>query len=167
MTGGAFAASTALKKNSVTSAAIKKNAVTSPKVKDRSLLAADFKSGQLPSGPQGPQGPAGSAKAYGFINPQAATSGITPSGIKWQVVNTGQTCIVFPGAIGVIASATNGSPTTTVWNETVAQLTVAGVKPSSGCSIGGEGGTVVQTAVLNLSGAYVAFGAFPFNVAVF
>ena len=38
-----------IKKNAVTSAKIKKNAVTSTKVKDRSLLAKDFKAGQIPA----------------------------------------------------------------------------------------------------------------------
>jgi hypothetical protein len=43
---------------------IAKNAITSPKVKNRSLLAKDFKKGQLPrgkTGKTGPQGPAGPA----------------------------------------------------------------------------------------------------------
>jgi hypothetical protein len=53
--GGAYAAFK-LPNNSVTSRQIKNNAVTSPKVKNRSLLAQDFKAGQLPAGPRGPQG---------------------------------------------------------------------------------------------------------------
>lgn len=46
-------------RGSVGNAQLKDNAVTSRKVKNRSLLAVDFKSGQLPSGAQGPAGPAG------------------------------------------------------------------------------------------------------------
>jgi hypothetical protein len=53
--GGAYAALN-LPKNSVGSKQIKRNAVNSSKVKNRSLLAADFKAGQLPAGPQGLQG---------------------------------------------------------------------------------------------------------------
>ena len=55
---------------------LKSNAVISAKVKNRSLLAVDFKQGQLPRGPQGlragpagpsgPQGPAGVA-APGYV----------------------------------------------------------------------------------------------------
>jgi len=56
--GGAYAASR-LPKNSVGSRQIKKNAITSSKVKNRSLLAVDFKSGQLPAGPPGPKGDTG------------------------------------------------------------------------------------------------------------
>jgi hypothetical protein len=49
------------------SQALPRNSVTSVQVKDRSLLAKDFKAGQLPrgatgaAGPAGPQGPAGPA----------------------------------------------------------------------------------------------------------
>jgi Collagen triple helix repeat (20 copies) len=48
-----------LKKNAVTGDKLMKNAVTSVKVKDATLLAADFKPGQLPAGPQGPKGDPG------------------------------------------------------------------------------------------------------------
>jgi Collagen triple helix repeat (20 copies) len=60
-----------LKNNAVTAPKIKKNAVTSVKVKNGTLLAADFKAGQLPTGPQGPkgdpgpQGPKGDSGAVG------------------------------------------------------------------------------------------------------
>lgn len=50
-----------IKNAAVTRAKIGNGAVTSGKVKDHSLLAKDFRSGQLPSGPKGPQGPAGPA----------------------------------------------------------------------------------------------------------
>ena len=52
-------AATVLPKNSVGTAQLKKNAVVSTKVKDRTLLAADFKVGQLPAGPPGPKGDKG------------------------------------------------------------------------------------------------------------
>jgi hypothetical protein len=45
--------------NSVGSRQLKQNAVVSSKVKDQSLLARDFKRGQLPKGARGIQGPAG------------------------------------------------------------------------------------------------------------
>jgi hypothetical protein len=72
--GGSSYAAVALTKNSVKSKHIgkgqvkrpdlAKNAVRSAKVLDGSLLAADFKAGQLPAGPKGdpgPEGPPGSA----------------------------------------------------------------------------------------------------------
>jgi hypothetical protein len=57
--GGSSYAALKLPRASVGGKALKKNSVTSPKVRDRSLLAKDFKLGQLPAGPQGPQGPQG------------------------------------------------------------------------------------------------------------
>jgi hypothetical protein len=51
--GGAAYAATALGRNSVGSSQLRNNAVSSVKVKDRSLLAKDFKSGQLPRGANG------------------------------------------------------------------------------------------------------------------
>jgi hypothetical protein len=57
--GGTSVAAVTLKRNSVKGKNIARNAVTSPKVKDRSLLARDFKNGQLPQGLAGPAGAQG------------------------------------------------------------------------------------------------------------
>jgi hypothetical protein len=46
-------------RNSVGTAQLRTNAVVSSKVRNGSLLAADFRRGQLPRGPAGPQGPVG------------------------------------------------------------------------------------------------------------
>ena len=59
LTGGAYAVSTALPRNSVGPAQLKANAVNSAKVQNRSLRAVDFATGQIPKGPQGPAGAAG------------------------------------------------------------------------------------------------------------
>jgi hypothetical protein len=56
--GGAYAA-LKLPKNSVGSKQIKPNAVKSSKVANGSLLAGDFKAGQLPAGPRGVKGDKG------------------------------------------------------------------------------------------------------------
>jgi hypothetical protein len=61
--GGAYAAVT-LPKNSVGSKQLKANAVTSSKVKNRSLLAKDFKAGQLPRGPRGATGTVDTSNFY-------------------------------------------------------------------------------------------------------
>jgi hypothetical protein len=53
------AAGELLPRNSVGSEQLQNGSVTAAKVKDRSLLARDFKQGQLPRGAQGPQGPEG------------------------------------------------------------------------------------------------------------
>jgi hypothetical protein len=68
LSGTAYAAT--LPRNSVGGAQLKKNAVTSPKVKNASLLARDFRPGQLPAGPAGPMGPAGATGPQGPEGPR-------------------------------------------------------------------------------------------------
>jgi len=51
--------SSAIKNGAVHRADLARSAVDSSKVADHTLLARDFKTGQLPSGPQGVQGPPG------------------------------------------------------------------------------------------------------------
>ena len=48
-----------LPRGSVGTTELRDGSVTAAKVKDRSLLARDFKPGQVPRGPAGPQGPPG------------------------------------------------------------------------------------------------------------
>jgi hypothetical protein len=52
--------------------ALPRNSVTSVQVKDRSLLARDFKAGQIPRGAAGPAGPAGAAGPAGPAGPSGA-----------------------------------------------------------------------------------------------
>lgn len=63
--GGAYAA-TQLPRGSVGSAQLKRNAVSTSKVKNRSLLARDFRRGQLPRGPRGATGSAGPPGPRGY-----------------------------------------------------------------------------------------------------
>jgi hypothetical protein len=81
--GGTGYAASQLPKNSVGTKQIKKNAVNSAKVKNRSLLAKDFKRGQLPAGldgldgdtgPVGPTGPQGAAGTNGTNGAAGATN---------------------------------------------------------------------------------------------
>lgn len=83
--GGSAYAGVALQNNSVKSAQIApgavktsdlgKSAVTSPKVKDGSLLAADFRVGQLPTGPKGDRGNTGAKGDRGDVGPRGPSSG--------------------------------------------------------------------------------------------
>jgi hypothetical protein len=49
-----------------------RNSVTTVQVKDFSLLARDFKKGQLPAGPPGPVGPAGPGARWALVGPGGA-----------------------------------------------------------------------------------------------
>ena len=84
---GRAAARVVLPSNSVGAPQIKKNAVTSLKVKDGTLVAADFKAGQLPAGPKGDKGDAGIAGAMGATG---------PAGLKGEKGDQG-----LPGLSGV------------------------------------------------------------------
>jgi hypothetical protein len=66
--GGTAFAATHLDKNSVGTKQLKANSVTNAKVKDGSLLAQDFKTGQLPKGEPGPTGDRGPQGAPGATN---------------------------------------------------------------------------------------------------
>jgi hypothetical protein len=103
---------------------IKRNSITSIHVKDRSLLAKDFRSGQIPrgpagpagaagpAGPAGPTGPAGAAKAYARVlsggdvdDPRAR--GITDAGVSKPAA--GVYCIdIEGGAVNVVATLDSG-----------------------------------------------------------
>jgi hypothetical protein len=107
-------------------AALARNSVTTIQVKDRSLLAKDFKSGQLPrgatgapgpagpAGPAGPTGPAGAAKAYARVlaggdvdDPRAR--GITDASVSHP--SAGVYCIdVEGGAINVSGTIDSAAP---------------------------------------------------------
>jgi hypothetical protein len=71
---------------------LKSNAVISAKVKNRSLLAVDFKQGQLPRGPRGAQGPAGPSGPSGPQGPAGAAA---------------------PGYVAAVSSQTSGTVVTT------------------------------------------------------
>jgi len=90
---GLAAVSVMIPTNSVGTAQLKNAAVTAPKVKTHSLLAVDFKDGQLTTlihdsskgvaGPTGPTGPAGPSADWALVDPTgtvvSSSSGVTVS----------------------------------------------------------------------------------------
>jgi Collagen triple helix repeat (20 copies) len=86
--GGAYAAvqlpknsvgTEQIRKGAVSGAKIKSDAITGGKVKDGTLLAQDFASGQLPTGPTGPAGPVGPTGKSGKEGP-TGEAGLTGQG---------------------------------------------------------------------------------------
>ena len=63
-----------LKRNAVGPQKVAPNAIRTGHVLNGSLLAEDFKAGQIPTGPAGPQGPAGPAGAPGVSQRQVVTA---------------------------------------------------------------------------------------------
>jgi hypothetical protein len=80
--GGTGYAALKLPAKSVGAAQLKTNAVTSLKVKNASLLALDFKAGQLPAGPQGLKGDKGDKGDTGDLGPMGPRGGVGISGLE-------------------------------------------------------------------------------------
>jgi hypothetical protein len=141
--GGNSYAAVKLAKNSVTSRAIKdggveradlaKNAVGSAQVADGSLLATDFKAGQLPAGPQGPKGDKGDKGDAGqtTLAVRAATASRTATNTDPNVAATARCnpgeVATGGGAHSVMGALIGDGPT----SEPLAFFTTAGSPPSS------------------------------------
>jgi collagen type VII alpha len=80
-----------------------KNSVTTKQVKDGSLLAADFKAGQLPAGPAGPTGATGATGATG----KSGEAG--PKGDTGQTGQTGPAGTTFLTTVTVTTSISAGT----------------------------------------------------------
>jgi hypothetical protein len=117
--GGTSYAAIRLPRGSVGRAQIRNNAVTTAKVRDRSLLARDFKVGQLPPGPEGPPGPPGGAGPKGDPGTDGAPG---PPGTPG------------PGAIKLFRATHLGD------GKTVTLGTIAGFTITDTCSVTQAGG---------------------------
>ena len=83
-----------------------RNSVTTVQVKNHSLLARDFKAGQLPRGPVGPPGPAGPTGPAGPAGP-AGPSG--SASIKWALVRPDGGIAAQSGGITLAAKPSAGT----------------------------------------------------------
>jgi hypothetical protein len=119
-----------------------RNSVTTVQVKDFSLLARDFKRGQLPAGPQGPAGPAGAAGAaarWALVN-GAGQILQQSGGISSRRVGDGYYVLDFGSTIAgklILASSARTSddrePRGTVW---AGECTLAA--PGDNCATGND-----------------------------
>jgi hypothetical protein len=151
----------ALPKNSVGAMQLKQNAVTGLKVKDGTLVAADFKAGQLPGGSQGPKGDRGlqgEKGATGAPGPQGALGAPGPPGAQGQKGDTGPAGIsgreLVVGAETVLQPGESGG---------------AGVYcPAGKKVIGGGGGSEATVAISNTGpGSDMQWGVYAKNLAPF
>jgi hypothetical protein len=124
--GGASYAAVKIPKNSVGNTQLRKDAVTSAKVKDRSLLATDFRTGQLPRGATGATGATGAAGTAGATGPAGPTFAFTYSGggggISGSYVSVVDQSFTVPRA-GRIAFTFSGRFIQTAATPTVSCLT--------------------------------------------
>jgi hypothetical protein len=155
--GGAYAA-IHLPKNSVGSKQIKRNAVTSAKVKNRSLLAADFKAGELPAGGQGVQGPKGDPGPLGLMGPMGA---------KGDKGDHGDQGVQGPGAIPILATGTSAisgpQPLATVGPWTLT-LTCDANTPNAEVRVTGPGTMTSTTSLASGASAATTYVGAPFSL---
>jgi hypothetical protein len=89
--------------------ALPRNSVTTVQVKDHSLLARDFRAGQLPRGAQGPPGPAGAAGPAGPAGPQGPAGPAGTANVKWVLVRPNGSVAAQSGGISVDAHPSSGN----------------------------------------------------------
>jgi hypothetical protein len=84
--------------------ALPRNSVTSVQVKDFSLLAKDFKRGQIPRGPAGSPGPAGPAGPQGPAGPAGGSASA-----RWALVRPDGGIAAQSGGITLAAKPSAGT----------------------------------------------------------
>lgn len=125
--GGAYAAEkTVLPKHSVGARQLKADAVRSAQVKDGSLLARDFRAGQLPAGAQGPQG------APGPRGPQGQTRRSSPAVASWSPQNWAPTQERTRSKVVASNGSAVASPCTQVTGSSAAAERAAPARRSAG-----------------------------------
>jgi hypothetical protein len=87
--------------------ALPRNSVTTVQVKDFSLLARDFKRGQLPRGATGPVGPPGATGPQGPAGPAGPAGG--SASLKWALVRPDGGIAAQSGGITLAAKPATGA----------------------------------------------------------
>jgi hypothetical protein len=154
--GTSIAAITNVPLLSVGTPQLKGNAVNSSKVKNRSLLAVDFRQGQLPRGPRGlmgpagPPGPAGAPGAAGPSGPSGPAGTITR---LTAVVNASGSLARSQGTTS--AGRISAGSYEVIFNQNVTACTYVATRgdPGTGDPAAGEIG--VASRVGNANGVFV------------
>ena len=165
--GGTSWAAVSLPRNSVGALQLRNDSVTSSKVRDATLLAKDFRRGQLPAGPQGPQGergpdgptgtrgpagpagPAGTARAYGLVSAAGVLDAAKSKGVAGVTHPAfGTYCITLASGID---AATTDVLATIDYSGTPTRNMTAERRDALAC--GGGNTVVVQTTYPSLVGA--------------
>jgi hypothetical protein len=84
---------------------VPRNSVTTIHVKNGSLLARDFRRGQIPRGPAGPPGPAGQQGPPGPQGPPGSAAGVN---VRWALVRPDGGIAAQSGGITLAAHPSSG-----------------------------------------------------------
>jgi hypothetical protein len=145
--GGTGYAAIKLPPGSVGTKQLKNGAVVASKVKPRSLLARNFKAGQLPRGPRGAQGLAGAAGPQGPGGPQgpAGAKGDPATRLFGTVRNTAGGVQLGPssGVVGTPLNVADGSYVLT-FNQDVSNCATLAAPAATGNQ---QNGTAAAVAV--------------------
>ena len=163
--GGTSYAAGLLPANSVGTVQLKSDAVVSSKVKDGSLLAIDFKSGQLPSGPAGPAALGAEAGPPGAVGPAGATGATGSTGAQGAAGPSGPADALTYVSASVPAGtqyspATSGEAKCPTGQHAVsggfdAPSTAKSSHPSDGAGTGTAGNSAWWVAITTTSGMTV------------
>jgi hypothetical protein len=152
-------AAVSLPRNSVGNLQLRDNSVTSGKVKNSSLLKADFKPGQLPTGktgktgPAGKQGPPGDAGPAGPAGPAGAAGPPGPAATKLFAVIKSDGTLVHQSGVSSVSHTATGRYTVgfsqdisnCAWLATVANITT-GTLASGEITVNKDTNTTVRIA---------------------
>jgi hypothetical protein len=161
--GTSIAAVSQLPLRSVGTPQLKSNAVTSPKVLNRSLLAVDFKQGQLPRGPRGLRGfpgPEGTPGAPGATGPEGPAGPSGPAGAAGTV--TRLTAVVNESGSLARSQGTTSSGRISegqyevIFNQSVTACTYVASIGNPGTVIASSGEIGVSSRTANANGVLVA-----------
>lgn len=146
-----------LKRDAVGAQEIKRNAVTTSEVQNRSLLAQDFKPGELPRGATGERGATGSTGARGARGPTGPT-GVSDyevvllGGLVQPTDTSGSFTVTCPDGKKVLGGGV------ATFNENIQVMTstpidtgaswVVNVEPDDGATFGGSGASSVNVRVV-------------------
>ena len=154
--GGTGYAAISLPANSVGTRQLKNGAVVATKVKSHSLVAANFKAGQLPAGPAGPQGAQGLAGAAGPPGPKGDAATRLFATVKQNAGGSGVQLGPASGVVTLVRQGGGSGIYNLTFNQDVSKCAVV-------ASPGGTNLTSGQATAQTAGGAAVTVQTFDSN----
>jgi hypothetical protein len=151
--GGVAFAAARLPAGSVGTAQLRNNAVTSAKVRDGSLLATDFKVGQIvgQAGPKGDPGPQGLPGPKGDPGPRGPSWGDAAGVGNGTTIPSDFKAVGFTVTLPVAATVKPTKQSFFAFGRVTMQITCGGTACSQSCLLG-AGGAAVNSTLVGLGG---------------